>query len=438
MKIISLRVDNFQRVKAVEIRPDGNVVRLTGKNEQGKSSVLDAIWAAIGGARHIPEVPVRLGETEAFIEVDLGELHITRIIKNREGDEPLPMLIVKNKEGNKFSDPQKVLNKLIGLLTFDPLQFARAKDEDRFEILRKFVPDFDFVAADKADKEARAKRTDVNRDAKRLWAQVEGIQVKDDELEAVDESALVERLTKASEINTAIERERLARNNYLATMRNYVAQANSARETAERLRKQAEEAEREAEQLDKIAGEIEADLRSRPPLEVPVDVAELQREIEDARSHNEVVNANLRSRRQRAELKRQAEEKDAESEKLTEEIEAIAEAKNKAIAASAMPVPGISFSEGDKVLLDGLPFAQASTAKKIRASVAVASALNPELRVIQVRDGSLLDEDAKRIIAEFAEANDMQVWIEEVDGSGDVGFYIEDGMIRGAVAEAAE
>ena len=71
-------------------------------------------------------------------------------------------------------------------------------------------------------------------------------------------------------------------------------------------------------------------------------------------------------------------------------------------------------------------------AQQLRASVAIAMAANPKLRVIRVRDGSLLDERAMRLLAEMADAHDCQVWIERVDTSGSVGFVLEDGHLKEA------
>ena len=93
-----------------------------------------------------------------------------------------------------------------------------------------------------------------------------------------------------------------------------------------------------------------------------------------------------------------------------------------------MPVPGVAFDDG-AVLLDGLPFDQASDAQQLRASIAIASAMNPKLRVIRVRDGSLLDKDSMALLAEFAETNDMQVWIETVQSGRPGAIVIEDGMV---------
>ena len=56
-------------------------------------------------------------------------------------------------------------------------------------------------------------------------------------------------------------------------------------------------------------------------------------------------------------------------------------------------------------------------------------AQNPKLRVLRVRDGSLLDEDALALIAKMAGDQDWQVWIERVDSTGKVGFVLEDGAV---------
>ena len=47
MKIVKLTAENFKRLEAVEITPDGNTVLISGRNGQGKSSVLDSILAAL-------------------------------------------------------------------------------------------------------------------------------------------------------------------------------------------------------------------------------------------------------------------------------------------------------------------------------------------------------------------------------------------------------
>lgn len=38
MKILNLTAENIKKLVAVEITPDGNIVQITGKNGQGKTS----------------------------------------------------------------------------------------------------------------------------------------------------------------------------------------------------------------------------------------------------------------------------------------------------------------------------------------------------------------------------------------------------------------
>ncbi len=57
MKIVQLQAENVKRLKAVEISPEGHIVEITGRNGQGKSSVLDAIWWALAAPEPRPTAP---------------------------------------------------------------------------------------------------------------------------------------------------------------------------------------------------------------------------------------------------------------------------------------------------------------------------------------------------------------------------------------------
>ena len=99
------------------------------------------------------------------------------------------------------------------------------------------------------------------------------------------------------------------------------------------------------------------------------------------------------------------------------------------IAKADMPVKGLTLKE-NVVYLNDLPFDQASDADKLRVSCAIAMRQNAKLKVLRIRDGSLLDSDSLALLAEMAKERDYQVWIERVDESGEVGFVIEDGYLK--------
>jgi recombinational DNA repair ATPase RecF len=79
MKIVGLQAENFKRLRAISIHPNGDpLVRIVGKNAQGKTSALDCISAALGGERLCPDEPIRRGAETADIQIDLGDLVVRR------------------------------------------------------------------------------------------------------------------------------------------------------------------------------------------------------------------------------------------------------------------------------------------------------------------------------------------------------------------------
>lgn len=440
MKIIELRAENVKRLKAVQIRPTGPLVEIAGRNGQGKSSVLDCILWALAGADTFQRAPIRKGEEEAVIRLDLGEVKVRRTFKAKgTAGEFTTSLIVENGDGARFPSPQKMLDALVDHLSFDPLAFSRMKPRDQFDALRAFVPGVDFDAIDKANKDAFAARTVKNREVASLTARYQAIIIPTGAPAArVDTAALVAEMESAGEHNALIERRRAGREKAAAEVENAAKTAEQDRARAAELRREAETMDRQAEQQERHVAELRAKLDAAEPLPAPIDTAEIRAKIADAGRDNDAFDAKARAEAERIKIAAEGATAEAEAVRLTATIEARNAAKAKAIAAADMPVPGLEFGDGE-ILLSGLPFDQASDAERLRTSIAIAMAANPRLRVIRVRDGSLLDDQAMALLGEMAEASDMQVWIETVGDAGKFGIVLEDGMVRGAVqAEAAE
>jgi hypothetical protein len=472
MKIVSLTAENVKRLSAVYIKPNGNLVEITGKNGQGKTSVLDSIWWAIAGTSNIQAQPIREGETRATIKLDLGDIIVTRTFTRKDDNEYTTNLSVRGADGSAFKGQQGVLDGLAGALSFDPLAFSRMKPKEQFDELRKFVPAIDFEKIDAQNRGDFERRTDANREAKRARAAAEMIHVPaGTPEEPIDEAALTTELEAAGTLNTDVERRTLLRANAARDVANYRDQAQQelakiapelaqieARHTgelatideqiaalqrrrAERITqfgqdlREAETKLREAAaEFTKKADELQARLDAAEPLPALIDTKAIRERIEAAR----VTNANVERARQKAVHIATAKKYEAEAAALTASIDARNQAKRDAIAAAKMPVPGLDFgvdAKGDGiVLLNGVPFEQASDAERLRASVAIAMAENPKLRVIRVRDGSLLDEDSMRILSGMCDSNDFQCWIETVDGDSKDAFVIVDGHLRDAAA----
>lgn len=427
MKILKLSAENVKKLIAVEITPDGNIVTIAGRNGAGKTSVLDSIWWALAGTSHIQAQPIRKGETKARIRLDLGEL-----IVERKFTESGSTLSVENAEGARFPSPQKMLDALLGELSFDPLAFSRMEPRKQFDELRRVSEiDVDIDALDALNKGDYAKRTDINRDAKAKRAQAEGIIIPSCEsTQAIDESALIEELQKAGEENTNIETRKANRAKFQVDANQKKKDADDLSNRAAKLREEAEAADKDANELLNAAAEIEKKLSAAPELPQPIDVAELRQKIDAARIANKAIIAKQQAVETKAKAIEEAEKLEAQSKAISESMAARDKSKADAIARAKLPVNGLGFGDG-AVTYNGIPLEQSSSAEQLRVSLSIAMAANPKLRVIRIQDGSLLDDDSLAAISKAAEENDYQVWIERVDTSGKIGIVIEDGMVKG-------
>jgi DNA repair exonuclease SbcCD ATPase subunit len=400
VRIIALRAENVKRLRAVEITPEGDLVVIAGRNAQGKSSVLDSIWLALAGAAGAKENtrPIRDGEKQASVELDLGDLKVTR-----RWTEAGSTLHVASADGARYSSPQKMLDGLIGKLTFDPLEFAEASQKDQLATLLSVV-ELPFDPTELATKRAGVyeARTEVNREIKRLEALL--TEIEPTPPDTPDEEVVAAEI--ASELG-ALERQH--------------AQADAVRQELHRDEERLVDLERE---LAQCRVQIEAGAATLAEYADLPDPEMLQQEIDRI----DETNARVRAKKERDRVAAALAEARAGADGLTMNLEAIDHAKAHALAEAAMPLDGLSFDD-EGVLYQGVPFSQASASERLRASIAIAMALNPQIRVIRITDGSLLDSANLALIEEMAGEHDFQVWIERVDETGEVGITIEDGAV---------
>lgn len=428
MKIIKLTAENIKRIQAVDITPDGPMVQITGANGSGKSSVLDAIYMGLAGSEAIPRKPIRDGAEKATIRLDMGNIVVTRRF-TKAGN---TSLVVEAADGARYTSPQKMLDEMLGALTFDPLEFSRMPAKAQIETLRELVQlEIDLDALDRENAADYDARTDINRRVKTLKAQAAGIEVEDGTPEdLVDVAGLSAQMQEASETNLELERRRARREQAAEQIRTNQDAARRASERAAELRAQADRLDQEAAELNQATQELQAKLDSAGALPAPVDVSEIRAKIDQAAR----INRQVENRKMRESIERQAAAAEANAAELTRRIEERSKRRAWAISTAKMPVDGLAFGDG-YLTYNGLPLDQASSAEQLRVSVAIAMAANPKLRVLRIKDGSLLDENGLRLVAEMAAAADYQVWVERVDTSGRVGVVMVDGNAHQAEAE---
>jgi recombinational DNA repair ATPase RecF len=424
--ITNLVIDNFQRIRAVNISPRGRMVEIRGKNGQGKSSVLDAIECLFAGGNVLPKQPIRRGAEIAriigHIQTEQGEIIVTRRFTPGGSH-----IVAEAASGARFRSPQHFLDALFNALCFDPLRFASMPGPKQVEILRRAAKlDVDIDALDGLNARDYEQRTDINRDAKRLRGQASGIQYPDGLPAApIDIGALTERLRQAGDDNALLERRRANRERAANEAAGARVTAKGRRDEAERLRRQADDLDRTAAELEAHAAQIDQDLANAEPLPAPVDTAPLAAALETAHT----VNMHLDAKARRETLEAEAAALEARAQALTDAMAARTAQKVAAIAKAKMPIAGLGLGDGE-VLFNDLPFDQASQGEQITVSVAIAMAMKPEVRVVCVRDGSLLDEDSLRLLEELAEKHDFQCFVEVMDNDATTGIIIEDGTAR--------
>lgn len=412
MKLLELRAENFAKLVAVEIRPDGNLVAITGRNAQGKTTVLKAIWSLVKGRAAAPPVAIRAGTEEASLYGDFGAFKVTRTISRAaDGSESWTLKVIDDSGKRITKTPQSVIDGWLGELTLDPLQFARMTEKAQFDLLKTLVKGYDFDAKAKERKDLFDERTDVNRRAHASRSAADRIALPPGrEPQRVDIAAIVTELQAA-------ERGNLARVQEIERRKQSAAQIDVMRDEAESLRAR-------AASLEKTADEREAELKALPTIPAAVDTSELVAKIDNARHIGETV-ALFEQRRHHEKTAKEAEDLAAD---LTARIAKLDEEKTAAIEAAKLPVKNLTLGDGE-VIYRGVPLVQASTMEKIMVGAALGMAMKPELKVMTIDEASELDSHALETLRKLAEKHGFDIWFTKVDESGEVGFVIVDGEV---------
>lgn len=414
MTIVQLTAENVKRLRAVSIDASGQpTVIVGGRNGQGKTSLIDSIAMALGGANRIPAEPVRRGARSAKIVLETEELVIERRFTAAGGT----TLEVKGKDGVKMPSPQTILDKLCTSIAFDPLEFVRlgSNAEGRRKQAAKLVElaGLNLGRFDQQKAVLTAKRTE-------LKAKADGFRsvgVEDQDIPArKDDTPLLSQKGNLEALLTL-------RQNARARYKPLSQKCDALVEEIARLRQRISEAEAEFEKVNKELTEIEA---------LPNDdyiiakIGEFQSQIAVIGQHNNKV-AQLELNRAMLQQLRQTNEA---IDKVQNDLDELAKARTEAIAAAKFPVQGLGLSEDGMPTFNGIPLDQCSAAENIRIGIAMAIASSPGMPVMLIRDGSLLDFDSLNMIQEMAEEAGAQVWIERVGAGSECSVIIEDGEIK--------
>lgn len=423
LKIVKLEANNVKRLKAVEIIPVGNTVTISGKNDQGKTSILDSIEYALAGNRTICEKPVRLGEAKAWIVCDLGDIVVERRFTAAGGTS----LEVRDAEGVPQRSPQAILDSLCQSIAFDPLEFVRSKAPKQLEILRQIVK-LDFTELNTTRQRVYDERTTQGRQLENAKGRLTAYPFEPDApLVELSLDALTQKLVEVKQKNQEAKRadERIEEKEKAHTVARRACQQCDVdiADLEQRLTGKREQRKNYLQILNTAADEVTTAKAAASAL-TRLDETSVQSEIDGLQETNAKVRKNALHLKVQDEITGYEEQ----IKHLTTEIEQLDYRKQVAISQAAFPLPGLSLDDSG-VLLNGVPFTQGSQAKQLQAAVAIGIALNPKIRVILIRDASLLDSDSMKLIHDMAVKHDVQIWMEVVGSKDPTAVVIEDGEI---------
>jgi hypothetical protein len=449
--IVRLEVNRIQKIKGtLEIVPSGATVTLSGKNKAGKSSVLQAICMALGGKDCVTDLPINDKSNKAHVILETQSLVITRKFTASGGT----TLTVKAKDGTELRSPQAILDSLWNAVALDPIKFIRLSEttegqRKQLETMRKLVGlDFTKLELDRA--RFYQERTLANRELDTAKAKLASFPADPsapaEEVRSADLLAELQEMQRKGAValqeardhnaaNEKVKRDWQTTSNDVQNQENAIQNLTAEIADIERLvasKKSALDLVRAAHaeclRLQKNQEEVVAALHYEDLAAIQTCIDAQVAPINERIAAADETNTKVRNNRRRKEITAEIDKATDLVNALTQSIEKIDQDKQDQIAKAPFPIPGMSVDDSG-VKLDGKPFAMGSQAEQLEAAIAIGLALKPGIRVVLIRDASLMDEDTTARIAAIAAAQQAQVWLECVTSDDPAAVLIEDGAI---------
>ena len=390
VKITSLELENVKRVKAVKIEPTENgLTVIGGKNNQGKTSILDAITWALGGDKYKPSQPKREGSmVDPHIHIQLSN----GILVERSGKNST--LKVTDTTGKKAG--QKLLDSFISSFALDLPKFINSSAKDKASTLLQIIGvDDQLTAFDNKESAAYNRRTEIGRiaDQKKKYA---------DEMPQWD--GVPEEIVSASELIQK-QQDILARNGENQRQRNNLEDLND----------KIAEGSKTVEQLKDES------------------TAELEQNIADV----DAINAKVRDNLNKQKAEEEASEYQRQYDALTKEIETVREDRTKLLDNAKMPLPGLSVDHGE-LTYKGQKWDNMSGSEQMIVATAIVRELNPKCGFVLLDKLEQMDVDTMNEFGKWLQKEGLQAIATRVSTGDECSIYIEDGYsIKNGVKTAA-
>ena len=409
VKINKLEIENVKRVKAVTIEPTSNgLTILGGNNNQGKTSVLDAIAWALGGNKYKPSKAARDGSMNPpSLRVELSNgLIVERKGKNSD-------LKVTDPSGNKAG--QQLLDSFVEELALDLPKFMQSNSKEKANTLLQIIGVGDkLYELDQTESRLYSERRAIGqiKDQKKKYA-AEQPQYPDAPNELVSISDLIHE-----------QQEILARNGENARKRQNREEIRSQLHQSEERLKQIKEALAEEESKhEKLMGDY---IIANKSIEDLVD--ESTEEIEASISDIEEINRKVRANLDKEKAEEDAKEYEKQYNNLSAEIDKVRDERKSLLDNADLPLQGLSVEDGELVF-EGQKWDNMSGSQQLRVSTAIVRKLKPECGFVLLDKLEQMDIPTLNEFGKWLESEGLQAIATRVSSGEECQIIIEDGYV---------
>ena len=419
VKIMALEAENVKRIKAVALTPSPTGLTLVGgNNNQGKTSVLDALAWALGGDRFRPDAAQRDGAVApAHLKVKLSN----GVVVERKGKNA--SLTVTDPTGRRSG--QQLLNAFVEPLALDLPRFMDASDKEKADILLRIIGiGAELHTRDLEIKGLYDKRTFTGQLAaqKKHFAE-EMISYPEAPDEPVSASELIRQ-----------QQDILARNGENQRLRAQYAeleqQVQQCVDELKRTRERIATLQQLADELDakhtKLFNQRETARKTVSQLQ-DESTAELEASIRDIEETNRKVRANLEKSRAEDEAAQYASEYD----RLTESIQQKRADRMALLNGADLPLPGLSVEDG-VLTYKGKHWRDMSGSDQLRVAAAIVRRLNPDCGFVLLDKLEQMDMATLQEFSAWLESEHLQAIATRVSTGSECQIIIEDGMVKDA------
>ena len=400
VKITQFEAENVKRIKALTLTPaPTGLTVIGGRNNQGKTSGLDAIVWALGGDRYRPSQAQREGSVlppRLRLELSNGII-VERSGKNSD-------LKVTDASGRRAG--QQLLNSFVEQLALDMPRFMQSTGREKAATLLRIIGLEEQVAK-------------LERQEKELYNQRHAIgQIADQKAKYAKElPSYPEAPAEPVSAYDLIRRQQdiLARN----------GENQRKRERAAQLAAEMDRVGKELALLEERYKTLCADYETaqKSALDLQDEATdELEASIRDI----EAVNAKVRTNQDKARAEAEAKECGDQYTGLTVQLEAVRQQKTDLLQGAKLPLPGLSVEDGE-LTYKGKPWDCMSGSDQLKVSTAIVRALKPDCGFVLLDKLEQMDLDTLREFSAWMEAEGLQGIATRVSTGGECSIIIEDG-----------